>query len=206
MTAGYRFYRFAYVVVRAIYSFTYRISVIGKENIPDGPCVICANHSSLIDPLLLIFAFGRKNHLHIMAKIELFKIPVLSSALKKLEMICVDRNATDVSSIKDSLRYLKNGEKIAIFPEGTRVSSDETVAAKSGAVRLALKSGTPIIPVYIPRRKKVFGLNKIAIGEPYFLEKKAGRMSPEEYNVLADEVMDRIKALYKAQMYAEQPA
>ena len=199
MTSGYRFYRFAYVLARAFYSFTYRIKVIGKENIPEGPCIICANHSGLIDPILLIFAFGRNNHLHIMAKIELYKIPVLSSILKKLEMICVDRKVTDVSAIKDSLRYLKNGEKIAIFPEGTRVSEDDTIAAKSGAVRLALKSGTPVIPVYIPRKKRVFGLNTLSIGEPYFIEKSSGKMSGDEYNVLADEIMGRIKALYKKQ-------
>ena len=203
MTSGYRFYRFAYILARAVYSFTYRIKVIGKENIPDGPCVICANHSGLIDPILLIFAFGRKNYLHIMAKIELFKIPVLSSVLKKLEMIAVDRKTTDVSAIKDSLRYLKNGEKIAVFPEGTRVSSDDTIAAKSGAVRLALKSGTPIVPVYIPRKKKVFGLNKISIGAPYFIDKTSNRMAPEEYNALADEIMEKIKALYAKQMYAD---
>ena len=203
MTSGYRFYRFAYILARTVYSFIYRIKVIGKANIPDGPCIICANHSALIDPILLIFAFGRQNHLHIMAKIELFKIPVLSSILKKLEMICVDRSTTDVSAIKDSLRHLKNGEKIAVFPEGTRVSEDDTIAAKSGAVRLALKSGTPIIPVYIPRKKKVFGLNKISIGEQYFIEKTSSKMASDEYNVLADEIMNRIKALYREQLSAE---
>ena len=198
----YKFYSVAYVILRPIFYLIYRVRVLGKENIPDGPCIICVNHTGLIDPILLIFAFGRKNHLHIMAKIELFKIPVLSGFLRKLGMISVDRKVTDVSAIKESLRYLKNGEKIAIFPEGTRVSEEEDVAAKSGAVRLALKSDTPIVPVYIPGKKKVLGSNKISIGEPYFIEKKSNRMTPDEYNELADEIMDKIKALHKNRVRA----
>ncbi|MCL1888480.1 MAG: 1-acyl-sn-glycerol-3-phosphate acyltransferase, partial [Kiritimatiellaeota bacterium] len=101
-----------YYILRLFYKFEYR----GRENIPEGAAVICANHSKWLDPFFMIYAFGMDTQLHIMAKIELFRIPGLSWAITKLGMYPVDRSILDFKAIRASLSYLKNGEKIALFP------------------------------------------------------------------------------------------
>ena len=89
------------------------------------------------------------------------------------------------------MRYLKRGDKIFMFPEGTRTGEDNMVDAKTGAVRLASKMDAPIVPVYIPRRKKLFSRVQLLIGEPYSVEGH----NHNEYEQLADGIMERIYEL-----------
>jgi 1-acyl-sn-glycerol-3-phosphate acyltransferase len=118
MKPSYGFYRRSYRIARAALGIFFRFNVTGKENIPDGAAMICANHSSYIDPIFVAFAFGIEHYVHFIAKIELFRVPVLSAIIIKLGAISVDRGVLDVKTIKDTLGYLRKGEKVAIFPEG----------------------------------------------------------------------------------------
>ena len=195
MNKSYKSYRRYYRLARFFIGIFYRIAVTGTENIPDGACLICANHSSNIDPFLMAFAFGINRQLHIIAKAEIFKIPVIRTILRKLGMISVDRRTLDLATVKASLGYLKNNEIVLIFPEGTRVSDDDASAAKIGAIKLAERAGAPIIPVFIPRKKPLFRKVSIQIGQPYTVEKKSGKLSQKEYAALTDELMERIKGL-----------
>ena len=77
----------------------------------------------------------------------------------------------------------------------TRLSEDFSAAAKSGAIKIAEKSGKPIIPVHIPRKKKMFKKIKIVIGKPYYINPERKRLSPEEYDGLAQDLMVKIKEL-----------
>ena len=163
----------------------------GRENIPDGPAVICANHSNYIDPLLVALAFGKENYMHFMAKLELERVPIVGPVLKKCGICFVDRGKADIDAIRNMMRYLKHGEKVFMFPEGTRVEHDNEVEAKTGAVRIASKMKVPIVPVYIPRGKKIFGRVELRIGKPYTVEGK----THEEYEKLADGIMERIYEL-----------
>ena len=190
-----RFYRACYCIARFFIGIFCRIDISGRENIPEGSAMICANHSAMLDPFLIAFAFGMNSQMHVVAKAELFRIPVLSWMLRTLGMISVNRGMSDMATIKSTLNYLKGGEKVVIFPEGTRTSTDDSVSAKNGAVRLAERAGVPVIPFFIPRRKPLFHTIQVVIGVPYKIEKQYEKRTAEEYAELADRLMEKIKAL-----------
>lgn len=195
MKKEYRAYRRLYHFLRIILFPFFRIKFIGRENIQPGAAVFCANHSSNFDPIFQAIAAGIGTHLHFMAKAELFRIPVLSLVLRAIGSFPVERGQNDTGAIKTSLRYLKSGEKISIFPEGTRFRSDESGNAKSGAVRIADQMSVPVIPVYIPRNKGMFRTCIIVIGTPYLVNPDKRKLSFEDYKALAADLMMKISAL-----------
>ena len=195
MKPSYRFYKVCYRVARIFLGIFYGLRVQGKENIPEGAAMICANHSSIIDPFLIAFAFSNSYHLHFMAKAEIYKIPVLSAIMRKLGTISVDRSVQDMNSVKETLGYLNKGGQVVIFPEGTRSYVENAVSAKNGAVKVSEYAKAPILPVFIPRRKPLFRKLTLVIGEPYIVEKRREKRSPDEYSRLADSLMSKIESL-----------
>jgi len=166
----------------------------GRENVPGpGAFLICANHSSMIDPFLIAYSMGPGCQIHYMGKVELFRIPIIASILRGIGIFPVDRQGGGAMAIKGAMKLLKEGEKVGIFPEGTRVHTEDG-EAKTGAVRLAARLGVPIVPVYLPRKKRILRLNRVAIGTPYMVEldKKA---APEEVEQAAEELMEKIRNL-----------
>ncbi len=186
-----RWYNLIYAIVVPITRFFYHLSFKGRENIPEGPAVVCGNHSNLIDPILVAASFGKKTFMHFMAKLELRSVPIVGWALEKAGVCFVDRGKSDIGAMRSMMKCLKRGDKIFIFPEGTRVGEDNMVDAKTGAVRLASKMNVPIVPVYIPRRKKLFSKVSLIIGKPYMVEGH----NHNEYEELADGIMERIYEL-----------
>jgi 1-acyl-sn-glycerol-3-phosphate acyltransferase len=193
--ASYKFFRVAFRIAGPVIRFFRPFKVIGKENMKKGAAMVCSNHSAMIDPFQIALAFGIDDNVHVIAKIELFKIPVLSWFLWKLGMICVDRSINDIESIKTSLAYMKKGKKVVIFPEGTRMSEFDAHAAKSGAVKLAERAGVPIIPVFLSRNKPFFKRSKVVIGAPYYIEKHDGKRNVDDYAKLSEELMKKIQDL-----------
>ena len=116
-------------------------SFIGRENLPAGPCVICANHSGFADPLWVFLHMGIKNLPWTMARKSLFEKPVFGPFLRTFRAFPVDRDHPDMAAVKKSLSVLKNGERLLIFPEGTRIKKGKKSEPKSGAVMLALSRG-----------------------------------------------------------------
>jgi len=187
-----KFYYFIFfILLRPLCKLLYPYKVIGREKVPQGPVIICGNHSSYIDPILIAIALGKDHYIHFMAKKELFKVPIVGFALRHLDAFPVDRSVNDTQSVRTAMKFLKDGEKILMFPEGTRVSSDESVAAKSGAVRLASRFGVPVVPVHLPRSKRIFHRVKITIGDPIFIKKP----SNGGYDEIADDLMRIINAM-----------
>lgn len=190
---------FLYKIGRAFFvmflKLFYGLKILGRENIPAGAAIFCGNHSHSFDAFYMAVAVNNNQQLHFMAKKEIFENKLFAFAMNKVGAFPVNRQGSDVSAIKTALRYLKNGDKIGIFPEGTRVSSDNAVQAKHGALKLAERTGAPIVPVYIPREKKLFRRNTVVIGVPYFVNPDRKKLTAEEYNVLADELMKKIGAL-----------
>ena len=166
----------------------------GRENIPEGPVLICANHSGYSDPFFIIYAVGTAHRLYFMAKAELFRIPVIAFFMKGLGMVPVDRNNA-TAGVRAAMKYLKAGHKVAIFPEGARIFTEEESVSKTGAVRLAVRMDVPVVPVYIPRNKKVFRRNLLVIGKPYRIEADKKTAKPEDYERLTDELMEKIRLL-----------
>jgi len=195
---SYKFYRGCYYIARSILGIFYWIRVNGKENIPAGAAMVCSNHSSVMDPIFIALAFGIDYYLHFIAKVELFTVPVLSFFVIKLGAISVNREMMDPGTMKNTLTYFKKGEKVAIFPEGTRSSEVNSIAAKSGAVKIADRAGVPLVPVYVPRRKLIFSKLCMVIGKPYYIEKQDGKRSLDDYAELANDLMRKIEELNPA--------
>ena len=183
-----RMYDLIIPVVKLLYPMRSR----GTENIPDGPALVCANHSNLVDPLLLAGAFGKRHFMHFMAKLELSNVPVVGGILRRCGVYFMNRDHRDIDAVRSTMRYLKRGEKVCIFPEGTRVSEDNTVEAKTGAVRIAAKMEVPIVPVYIPRRKRMFSRIEVLIGKRLRVE---WGWAHEDLAEMADGVMEKIYEL-----------
>ncbi len=151
--------------------------------------MICPNHTALSDPFFVAFAFQKKNPLRVMAKIQLMRVPVIGWLLGKAGIFGVDRGHADMHAAKTALRCLKEGHKLLIFPEGTRVEEGENVDAKTGAAMFATRTGVPIVPMYIPAQKQLFRPTTVVIGEPYYPQYARGggprrrkiRRSPVRY-------------------------
>ena len=168
---------------------------VGVENIPEGAALICGNHTSLGDPLYVVCAMGGKRQTHVMAKAEIMKWPVIGFLLKKAGIIGVNRGKSDMASVKECMRVLKNGEKLLMFPEGTRVKEGETSEAHTGAAMFSTRTGTPLMPVYIAAKKRIFRKTAVVFGEPYHPEFEGRRPNAEDYQRIADDLLARVRAL-----------
>ena len=190
-----KFYKWCHKYAGPVIRFFRPFDVIGAEHVQKGAAMICSNHSAMIDPFHIALALDSEDNIHVIAKVEIFRIPVVEAVLWGLGMICVDRSINDITSVKESLNYLKKGEKVVIFPEGTRMSEFHADAAKSGAVKMAERAGVPIIPVFLSRKKPFFKKSKVIFGEPFYIEKQKGKRTAEDYHKLSEELMGKIQSL-----------
>lgn len=190
-------YTFLYCVVYPFFNLVHPGKVIGREHIPEGAAMICCNHTSDSDPLFLCYAFRLQYQIRAMAKIELIRLPVIGWLLSKAGIFGVDRGKNDIGAVKQAMKYLREGEKVLLFPEGTRVraSRGDVSHPKSGAAMLAVRCGVPILPVYVPEHKRWFRRTPVVIGEP-FMPTVAGRKgTQEEYEAITADLMERIRSL-----------
>ncbi|MDY3618971.1 lysophospholipid acyltransferase family protein [Agathobaculum sp.] len=163
-------------------------TVKGRKNIPEGGCVVCPNHCQLSDPPLAAAALGHQVPLRLMAKKELFAKGLLGPLISWLGAFPVDRGGTDITAIKTALGTVKAGQKLIIFPQGTRDAAEGET--KKGAAMLAVKTRAPILPMYISENKKRRCHAKVIIGEPFLPDVKE-----KDYGVIADDILRRIYAL-----------
>lgn len=188
-----------YIILWPVFRFVYPIKAVGRENIPEGAAVICPNHSAAIDPFYVVFAFGRKYPMWAMAKQEILNWPVVGWILGKAGVFGVDRGSADLKAAKTALRCLKENRKLLMFPEGTRVHEGESVEAKAGAALFATRTGSPLLPVYIPTKKKLFRANTVVIGKPYYPQIAGRKATNDELQAIAADLMDRVHALGEGQ-------
>lgn len=186
-----KWYRLIYDVLRPIGALLYPQRFSGLENIPEGAAIFCAPHSNIADPILISFVLGRKTYVHHLAKEESKTTFVFGWLMRKAGSIFVKRGERDIDSFKKCMRVLKDGEKLIVFPEGTRVHGDAVVPPKSGVIHMAARLHVPIVPVYIPRDKKLFRIVPTVVGTPYIPDVK----DHADYDRCAEELMERIWAL-----------
>ena len=173
----------------------YRVKINGKENIPeDGAVIVCGNHLHALDAPILIFHIKRK--LHFMAKVEVLKGAFLKYITKVFELIPVDRNRTDIEALKKSLKVLKDGEVLGIFPEGTRNGLAKNVEVKSGVAYFALKTNATVVPFGVNGNFKPFSKITYNIGKPIDIS-NFDVNSKEDLNKATDLIMDNIISLSK---------
>ena len=196
--SGSRAYRVIYAIFAGIVGRILRISVIGREKEPDeGGFLVCSNHISASDPVILCYAF-RKHQVRFMAKKELFRIPILSSLIRLLGAFPVDRGGSDVGAIKKGMKFLADGECMGIFPQGHRYPGVDprTTGLKNGAALISTRAGADVVPVYIARKNntpKLFRKTYVIIGDPIPFESLG--YDPEaagEYARISQTIFDRI--------------
>lgn len=191
-----RFYHFIFWPLRIIFALKHPVlRVHGKENIPEGAAIVCCNHSAFSDPIWVMFAAHPKRIFRTMAKKELFSHKILGFLITKVGAFPVDRSTSDINAVKTSMQILKSGDKLLIFPEGTRIRKGKTSAPHGGAVMIAARMGVPIVPVYLSTDKRIFRLLDVVFGEPYHPHPSDRRVSNEELDALSQDMMQRIYAL-----------
>ena len=158
--------RFIVTNVIKLYSkIVYRYKVIGKENIPkEGSVLFCGNHRSNLDPPMMVIACPRK--MRFIAKEELKNNLLFRYLCYVYEAIYVKRDSKDITALKDALKTLKNGQCIAIFPEGTRNGIEKGEQVKGGAAFFALRTGAKVVPVGLSGGLKPFQKVTITYGKP----------------------------------------
>ncbi len=188
-------YSIIYPIIWIFMKILHPWKAVGVEKIPKESAVICGNHTTLGDPLYVVCGMGAKRQTHVMAKAEVMKWPVVGFLLKKAGIIGVNRGKSDMAAVKECLRVLRNGEKLLMFPEGTRVKDGKVSEAQTGAAMLATRTNSPLVPVYIQPKKRRFRKTTVVFGEPYYPEFEGRKPSADDYQRIADDLLVRIKAL-----------
>ena len=194
------YYIIAKIKFLIIFKLFFRLKVTGQQNIPqDGPFIIVANHSSLLDPIIL--GVSIKPKIIFVAAAYLFKIGWLGYLLRKANSIPVQRE-NDIKAIKQSLKILQQGGVLGIFPEGGIDRQKNNLPVRAGAAYLATKVGVPIVPIKIkgvdkvlPRGAKfIRSLNKIEveIKKPIF----CSRHTNKDKEIIKRVVESYIKEIY----------
>ncbi|HEX7057288.1 MAG TPA: lysophospholipid acyltransferase family protein [Bacilli bacterium] len=135
-----------------------RVSVSGAEQIPaDEAVLFVCNHQSLYDILLLLGYIPKAKGF--IAKKELAKMPLISTWMRYLPSVFMDRKNVrqSLTAINQGIAALKSGHSLVVFPEGTRSRDGKLLDFKPGSLKLAIKSGVPIVPITIKGSGEIFG-------------------------------------------------
>lgn len=191
-----KFYAAAWRVLRPLVLFFLPVELRGTENLEgEGPFLLCANHSSLWDPILFLLSMPQTFNVRVMAKKQLFSIPVVGGFLRAIGVFPVDRGNSDIGAVKTAIQSLRDGWDLFLFPEGTRVKNPGQAEIKAGAGMIAVRTGARLVPVFIGTKKRLFRKTPIVIGQPFVPAYTGRRGTAEEYTANACEVMRRAYAL-----------
>lgn len=160
-------YSFARLLAAPLLTLLFPVRYHHVERLRDlqAPCIVMSNHKSLLDPFLLAWPC-KKYEIHFLGKKEITKNRLLSFLVRKLHMISVDRHHTDMQAMRTCARVLRDGQVLGIFPEGTRRLPDLMSTVETGVAFLALRSGAPLLPVYIDGKLRLFRRTDVYVGEP----------------------------------------
>lgn len=133
------------------------LSVSGQEHIPAEPCIVMSNHRSLCDIPLLFHALPEKLRLRMIAKAELFKVPIWGKAMRLAGFIPIIRTdrAQAIKSLDEAREGIRAGTYVWLAPEGTRSKTGALGPLKKGGFILARETGLPILPVTIRGSERV---------------------------------------------------
>jgi 1-acyl-sn-glycerol-3-phosphate acyltransferase len=159
----------ARVIIQTWFAPMMRLRVYGADRVPPaGPAVVASNHIAGDDPIVLGMATSRS--IRYMAKIELWRIPVLRTVIPHTGAFPVDRGNADRQTIQNARAVLRSGHLLGIFVEGTRQSTDEIGAARTGAAMCAVLEEARIIPACLigtdHHRRNPFHQAAVAWGTP----------------------------------------
>jgi 1-acyl-sn-glycerol-3-phosphate acyltransferase len=178
---------------------------------PEGAAIIAGNHLSYLDPLahgLFVVRAGRRPRF--LAKQELFDARFVGMVLRGAHQISVERGTGDRSPIDDAARAVERGEVVVVYPEGTTTTTNEDFSpgrGKTGAVRLSIATGIPILPVatwggqFVWRKS---GRQSLAFGRPIWVaagepfeptERRGGEPDSRALRASTDDLMAELGRL-----------
>ncbi|MBI5934101.1 MAG: 1-acyl-sn-glycerol-3-phosphate acyltransferase [Chloroflexi bacterium] len=187
--------------------------VSGHTSLPRGAKIIAMNHTDGYDPLYLPLAIEDKPHF--LLQDGLFKIPVIGKLFKDSGQIIVYRGTERArEAYEQACRYLREGKTVALFPEGKQAPAGVRIPAKTGAIRMALETGAPIVPLglYTPPQNltrlsiriqgesrcglwQFRGKSYLRFGEAWKVSQSAALDDPAHTKALTEELMNRIYRL-----------
>lgn len=184
----------------------FRLRGRGMEHVPaQGPVLLVANHSSVLDPPLVGGVCPRR--LSFLAKAELFDVPLFGGLIHRLGARPVRREGTDAGALRTALRVLHGGGALLVFPEGTRGEEGVLRPAKPGAGMLAVLGRATVVPVYVsgsgrawprgrkfPRRASV----TVTFGPPLAMAPGGAGRRKDDYEAMSHEMMAAIARLRDA--------
>lgn len=176
-----------------IFMKLFRPTYIGLENIPvDGGLILAGNHTSYLDPLLLMSS--TKRCIHFLSKIELYK-GIKKYFFKNVGIIPVDRKKKNPEAINLANKYLLDNKVIGIFPEGTINRTEDIIMPfKYGAVKMAKDTNSYIVPFAISNKYKFLRKSVIiSFGKPY---KVTGDIEKENKK-LENKVIELLRSNYE---------
>lgn len=185
-----KLYKTLKIIIGGIFKILYRPKTKGTENIPkEGPIIFAGNHRHAFDPVVVMSNTDRI--VHYMAKESVFK-GLHGKLLEAIGIIKVYRTKSNPMAVIEATQVLEQGGTIGIFPEGTRNrTQEELLKFRHGAVAIAQKANSPIIPFAIKGEYRLFrkGLT-IEFGKPV----DVGKMETEEANnYIRDEVLELLR-------------
>lgn len=180
------------------------LRIYGLENVPQkGGFILASNHVSYLDPPLL--AVGCPRVLHFMARHSLFDNRIFGILLRMVNVFPVRRGEADIGALKEAIRFLRSGEGLLIFPEGTRSNTGEIQKGKRGIGYLAMAAGAPILPAYVkgtadalPRGARALKTTRVSVYFGKIIEPSRLKLSEEmivAYQEIADYIISEIKRL-----------
>jgi 1-acyl-sn-glycerol-3-phosphate acyltransferase len=202
--APWRLAHFTRATVAKLVVAACRMRFVGEDNLPaSGGYILACNHVSLLDPVVLWA--GSPRPIHIIAKQELFDMPVMGWVAPRFWALPVRRGTADREAIRRASALLTHGELVGIFPEGTRkregVPGSEPGDARAGVALIAVHAGVPVVPVGIygtqhvartglrlPRFRRV----TFSYGAPVYPDDFSGLGRRERLDAMTAEIMRSI--------------
>ena len=140
-------YRFSQFVAWFLFAVFYRIRRYGARNIPRPPFIVACNHQSFLDPIIV--GFTCPHPVRYMARASLFHNPLFAALIRAYGAFEIERDAADLSALRKTMRFLKNGECVLLFPEGTRTRDGKVGQIKPGGFLIAARLGVAVVPAVI---------------------------------------------------------
>jgi 1-acyl-sn-glycerol-3-phosphate acyltransferase len=173
------------------------LKVYGVRNVPrDGGLLLVANHQSLLDPILVALPITHRM-MSFMAKSQLFENRYFGGFIRALNAFPIRQGAGDVGAMKETIRRLKEGHMLNIFPEGSRTLDGEMGPIEPGAALVIRRAGVPVVPVVIdgtfeawPKGRKMLRPTRVRMmyGPPMELS----HLKPDEITRIIGETLRRM--------------
>lgn len=166
-------HRIAMTVARLVCApllLLFRVQRVTPEGTPytgriEGSALLAANHVGFSDTFVLGATVWYRRMFFLAAEVVM-RGKLRSWLLRGVGAIRIDRNAADIEAIRKSVDILKQGDLLAIYPQGGIEKNDQVQSLKSGVALIALQAGVPIIPMHIVKAKHWYSRRKVVIGQP----------------------------------------